>query len=90
MATKDNQLADRRRDVRQAVGGEVTVRLPAQEIVGPGENVSADGVFFVAEAALQVEVTLPGSGEVRRGELVRVHQMGGGRVGIAIRFPPTS
>jgi hypothetical protein len=88
MATFDDQLGERRRDDRQRLGGTVTVRLPAQAVVGPGENISSDGVFFVTEAALEVEVTLPGEVEARRGELVRLTQIGGGRVGVAIRFPP--
>ncbi|MEZ5962328.1 MAG: hypothetical protein R3F56_00650 [Planctomycetota bacterium] len=88
MATEDKDVAERRRDFRQSLAGTVTVRLQAQDIVGPGENVSPDGVFFVAEAALPVEVILPGTSEVRQGELVRVTQMGAGRVGVAIRFPP--
>jgi hypothetical protein len=84
---EDKQVAERRRDGRQAIAGTVTVRLPAQAVVGPGENVSADGVFFVADGSLQVEVTLPGESKARRGELVRVAAMGEGRVGIAIKFP---
>lgn len=88
MATEDNQGPERRRDNRQSLGGAVTVQLPAQEIVGPGENLSSDGVFFVAAGAVVVEVILPGTSEVRRGELVRVTQMGAGRIGVAVRFPP--
>lgn len=87
MANKDNQVGERRQEERQYIGGTVTVRLPAQAVVGPGENVSADGLFFVAEGALLADVTLPGELEVRRGELVRVTAMSEGRVGIAIRFP---
>lgn len=82
----DSETAERRQDTRRDLAGKVTVRLPAQGLVGPGENVSPDGVFFVADAALQVEVTLPGESEPRRGELVRLTAMGEGRVGIAIKF----
>ncbi len=90
MAANDNGLAERRRDDRQAVAGAVRVRLPTQDVVGPGENVSAEGLFFVITGALEVEVTLPGESLVRRGELVRVAAMSEGRVGIAIKFPTTS
>ena len=89
MAANDKELAQRRRDDRQAVAGTVIVRLPAQEVVGPGQNISADGVFFVADGVLQVEVTLPGETQPRRGELVRVTAMGEDRVGIAIKFLTT-
>jgi len=88
MASNDNEVAERRRDARHPLDGTVRIRLPAQAVVGSGENVSDDGVHFVADTALQVEVELPGQGTVRRGELVRVSPMGGGRVGFAIRFPP--
>jgi len=88
MKSNDELTAERRQQTRASLSGTVTVRLPEQEVVGPGENVSADGVFFVAEAALRVEVLLPGEELPRRGELVRVTAMGEGRVGFAVRFAP--
>lgn len=87
MRTDDNHVAERRHNERRALGGTVTVRLPAQELVGPGENASPEGVYFVTEGKLDVDVVLPGETEPRRGELVRVTQMGDGRLGIAVRLP---
>ena len=78
---------DRRSPPREPLEGDVVVEVDATRIVGPGQNISDDGVFFIADAAIPVKVRLEGSAEVRTGELVRVESMGGGKVGIAVRFP---
>lgn len=65
--------------------GEVTIRFDAGAIVGSGQNISAQGVFFTATGSLPVTVHVAGRGEMR-GELVRLESMGGGCIGIAVRF----
>lgn len=77
---------DNRRDPRVDLSQQVTIRFDAGSIVGPGQNISLQGVFFTATASIPVTVAIDGKDEVVRGELVRVETMGDGRVGIAVRF----
>ncbi len=79
-------VQQRRASARSHLDGTVTVHIDAQNVVGPGQNISADGVFFVAEGALRVLVEVEGAAGRRRGEVVRVQSMGEGRIGIAVRF----
>lgn len=74
-----------RRDPRVELDGEVTIQFDAGSLAGSGQNISVQGVFFTAEAALPVTVRVKGRGEVT-GKLVRVESMGDGRLGIAVRF----
>lgn len=74
-----------RRAPRLALDGEVAIRFDGGTILGSGENVSEQGVFFTAAAALPVTVHVAGRGEFR-GELVRLETIGDGRIGIAVRF----
>jgi hypothetical protein len=74
-----------RRATRVALDGEVTIRFDGGTILGSGENVSAQGVFFTALASLPVTVIIAGRGEVR-GDLVRLETIGDGRIGLAVRF----
>lgn len=75
-----------RRDPRVDLTEQVTIRFEAGSIVGPGQNISQQGVFFTAAASIPVTVRIAGKDEVVYGELVRVETMGDGRVGIAVRF----
>ena len=76
--------ADRRGGERTPTSASVTVHID-QPIVGPGQNLSSDGLFFVTEGAIRVRVAIEGEGE-REGELVRLQSMGGGKLGLAVRF----
>ncbi len=80
--------SDSRRDPRVPMTGDVTVVFDVDPVVGPGENISAQGVYFTTAAALKVHVRMAGSEHAVPGELVRVESMGNGRVGIAVRFTP--
>ena len=64
----------------------VTIRFAADAIVGSGQNVSDQGVFFVADGAVPVTVEIEGREGVLSGELVRIETMGQGQVGIAVKF----
>jgi hypothetical protein len=77
---------DNRRDPRLPLDGEVTVEFERGSIVGSGQNISQQGVFFTAAGSLPVTVRIAGRDEVVAGELVRVESMGDGRIGIAVRF----
>lgn len=77
---------DRRGGNRQALGGHVVVRFDDVPLVGSGQNISPDGVFFVAEGAVRVLVQLEGEEPVV-GEVVRMTSMGDGKTGIAVAFP---
>lgn len=84
----EQAVAENRRAPRVDMLASVTVVLPACEIVGPGQNISAQGLYFTTTAALRVMVRVAGSGQELEGELVRVESMGNGQLGIAVRFLP--
>ncbi len=88
MANQRNEVADDRRSERRQLEGDVTVEILAQEIEGPGENVSEEGALFATTGAVRVRVLLPGEPTARAGELVRLTPLGGGRLGLAVRFDP--
>jgi hypothetical protein len=77
---------DSRREPRVHLAEQVTIRFDSGSIVGPGQNVSSQGVFFTAAASIPVTVRIDGKELELPGELVRVETMGDGRVGIAVRF----
>ena len=81
---EQQSVADRRRATRAAIHGDVTVRFDDLEIVGPGENISETGVYFIAEARARVRVLM--DGEVRDAEIVRIESLGNGHLGVAVRF----
>lgn len=74
-----------RRSPRVDIHGEVTIHFASGSIVGSGENISLQGVFFTADGSLPVTVQVAGRGSVA-GQLVRLESMGDGRIGIAVRF----
>jgi PilZ domain len=77
--------AGQRQAPRFELDGQVTIQFDASLLAGSGQNISAQGVFFTAAAALPVTVLVAGHGEVK-GHLVRVESMGDGRIGVAVRF----
>ncbi len=80
-------VADERRGgERKPFDGEIRIRFLDSELVGPGENISGDGVFFVTEGSVRVEVSAGDDGKTYQGELVRLHSMGSGKTGVAVRF----
>jgi hypothetical protein len=81
---KQAEVAERRGDDRGSNAAPVEVRFGDLEIRGEGGNRSATGVYFIAEAAAPVEVVV--DGEIRQAELVRVENLGQGRLGVAVRF----
>ena len=78
--------SERRDTDRLPLDGAVTVYFDEQQVIGPGENISSQGVFFVADAAIRVRVMVDGAEEWREGEVVRVQSMGEGKIGMAVRF----
>jgi hypothetical protein len=86
MQQRESKIGVRgRKHPRVEIDSVVTIRFEAGTIVGSGENISAQGVFFTAEGTLPVTVQVAGERDVR-GQLVRLESMGGGRIGIAVRF----
>ncbi len=77
-------VQDRRIGDRAPLDGTVTVQFEEQQVVGPGQNMSEEGVFFIVEAALRVRVQV--DGEWRQAEVIRVQSMGEGKLGMAVRF----
>ena len=78
--------AEGRRSPRVELDGNVSVRLARAAIVGSGQNISDQGVFFVTDGDVPVEVEIEGRDGALLGKLVRVESMGGGAVGIAVKF----
>ena len=76
---------ERRSQDREPIGSGVAIRIETYQLVGTGQNLSADGVLFVADGTPRVKVLIEGE-EPRIGELVRIQKLDEGRVGIAVRF----
>lgn len=86
MQESDNVTQDERRSrERVPLADEVSVCFQHDAIVGPGQNISDEGVFFVTDGAIRVTVHIAGRGELH-GEVVRVQSMGEGKLGMAIKF----
>ncbi len=82
----DIKMSERRDNGRKGFARDVTIQFSQVEIVGPGQNISPQGVFFVADTTLRVKVKVDGVDGDLEGELVRVQAMGEDRVGVAVRF----
>lgn len=83
---EDKSTDNRRRGDRRDLTGQVVLQVPAQAVTGTGQNVSEDGIYFLASEGLQVEVHVPGEAEPRRGRLLRLQALGEGRFGLAVKF----
>lgn len=70
---------------RVDLSSDVTIQLDDITLVGSGDNISLQGVFFTTDEPITVSVQVADHGEVR-GKLVRLESMGDGRYGIAVRF----
>jgi hypothetical protein len=81
---KQTDVAERRGVDRHRNTAPVEVRFGDLQIVGEGGNRSVTGVYFIAESSAPVEVVV--DGEVRRAELMRVENLGHGRLGVAVRY----
>jgi hypothetical protein len=71
---------------RADLDGRVRVRFETDTLVGSGENIATQGVFFTADGGLRVTVEIEGVAGTMAGELVRIESMGDGRLGIAVKF----
>ena len=83
---KATSSLDHRRAPRVGFDGQIQVTIEASELQGSGQNLSAQGVFFVAEGRVPVKVTIDGREGELQGEMVRIENMGNGSVGIAVKF----
>ena len=83
---EQNTSINTRRAERVEFEGTVIIRVDSEAIVGSGQNVSPQGVFFVSEVPIKVKVEIPGRAGIMTGELVRIENMGAGAVGIAVKF----
>lgn len=86
MSVNQTSSIENRRDPRYDLDRQVTLEFAVGSIIGPGENISQQGVFFTASGALPVTVRIAGVQDPVAAELVRYESMGDGRVGIAVRF----
>ena len=76
---------ERRGEGREPFGGQVVIRFDNVPLVGSGENISHEGVYFVAKGAVRVLVQMEGQ-EPLVGQVVRMTSMGNGQTGIAVVF----
>jgi hypothetical protein len=86
MQNRKDVLKEQRTVDRFDTSARVSITFDSPTIVGPGQNISAQGVFFVAEGSVPVTVRIEGSAEPVPGELVRIETMAEGKVGLAVRF----
>lgn len=84
--TQDATTDNRRHDPRIDMAEKVTITFAGDAILGSGQNISSQGLFFVATTAIPVHVRIEGVDGIVHGELVRVQAMGEGQLGIAVRF----
>jgi hypothetical protein len=82
----EDVLPENRKDPRTGMATEVTITFDEGTIVGPGHNISAQGIYFTTTRSLRVHVGLAGTDRKVAAELVRVESMGNGVYGIAVRF----
>jgi len=83
--TKANTGIRGRQAPRVDLQSDVMITLDEATLVGSGDNISLQGVFFTTDEPITVTVQVANHGEVR-GKLVRLESMGDGRYGIAVRF----
>ena len=89
MTDSQKHTSTNRRFERVSFDRAVTVRFEGDAIVGSGQNVSEQGVFFVSDQAIPVKVEIDGREGQLTGELIRIENMGDGQVGIAVKFQDT-
>jgi hypothetical protein len=86
--TKRQSTAGERRDTtRQPTDAQVEVLWVEPGVVGSGQNISDDGVYFVTPGPVRVRVRV--EGVELDGELVRAQSLDGSQTGIAVRFAPS-
>ena len=87
MDSRNNQVnqKERRSSDRNPMMKSVEVRFSEESVTGPGQNVSEDGVLFITQESLRVRVRI-GDEQWADGELIRVQNMGEGRIGVAVKF----
>ena len=78
---QDQETLDTRTSEREPLAETVSVTFPEEPLSGPGQNISASGVYFIAEQDLRVKVRIGGR-EVE-GQLVRIENHGPQKTGIA-------
>ena len=84
MPHRTRHLKSNRTHDRLPLVADVSVKLQHEPVTGSGRNISAVGVYFIAEDEVRATVRI-GDQEVV-GTLVRVEHHGDGRTGIAVRF----
>lgn len=79
---------EKRGNVREPTRRPVRVEIPPLELKGLTRDVSASGAFVLAAQELDVRCRIDGEADVRLGRIVRLEQLPGGGVGLAIEFGP--
>ena len=84
MHNPESSKRSQRESERLRLASEVCVTFQADPVSGPGQNISATGVYFLADQEVRVTVRI-GDREVE-GHLVRAEKHGSGKTGLAVRF----
>ena len=87
--TKKSTTRERRLDPRIPLESNVEIRIIGTRFQGPSENISSQGIFFVSEAEIPVEVTVSRRYPPLKGRIVRVQAIREDTLGIAVRFDET-
>lgn len=84
----ESKGSERRGSQRDHQTVPVEVNFEKVKLLGPSANLSAEGVYFLAEAAIPVSVTISVEGKKRsvKGKIVRVGSVNEKTLGIAIQF----
>jgi hypothetical protein len=77
---------ERRDTPRIPIASTVEIRIIGSTFQGPSENISTQGIFFVTDAAIAVEVTVSPRHPPLHGRIVRVQSVRENTLGIAVRF----
>jgi len=77
---------EQRRDERLGLAEQVAIQFSDLTLVGSGENISSQGVYFTVDATIPVRVRIGDGQQEVEGHLIRASTIEDGRVGIAVRF----
>lgn len=82
--------ADQRRDSREALEAQVTMRIETVTAQGQSDNVSRAGILFYTDEPIRVsiEVSGPSGPRVHNGRLIRLQRISESNTGMAVEFDP--
>ena len=84
----DKGATDRRGSPREARTYSVEIQFEKARLLGPSANLSAEGVYFLAEGSIPVTISISTEGKKKmvKGRIVRVGSVNEKTLGVAIQF----